>query len=353
MISRWSVVVDRDDLAKSEVLHDELPALTDGEVLLRVSRVGLTANNVTYGVIGDLIGYWRFFPTTASGRGVIPVWGLADVVESTVDSLPTGTRVYGYLPMASHLVVRPKLTSSGFVDVSEHRTDLPAVYNSYLVTTSDPAYDERLEDLQALYRPLFLTSFLLADQLADNDFHGARTVVISSASSKTAFGTAQCLRNQGVRLVGLTSPRNVEFTAGLGLYDSVLPYDAAVDLEPSVYLDFSGSADLRSTLHDRLGAELVKDISIGLTHQATTADPRSEFFFAPDQLRKRTADWGSEGLAQRFGEAWRGFTAQAGDWVDVVPHEGPDALVQVWQEHVRGEASPTKAHVITFSTGRP
>lgn len=349
MISRWTVVVDRDDLTKTEVLHDELPAeLDDCEVLLKVDRVGLTANNVTYGVIGEMIGYWRFFPTTAQGRGVIPVWGFADVVDSTVDALPAGTRVYGYLPMASHLVVRARLTSAGFVDASEHRADLPAVYNSYLVTSKDPAYDAQQEDLQALYRPLFLTSFLLADQLADNDFHGARTVVISSASSKTAFGTAQCLKDQNVRLVGLTSPGNVEFTKSLGLYDAVLPYDAAVDVEPSVYLDFSGSADLRTTLHDRLGADLVKDISIGLTGQQMAADPRSEFFFAPEQLRKRTADWGPAGLAERFGAAWRSFTAQAGSWVRVARHSGPEELAEVWQAVLAGKATPDTADVITF-----
>lgn len=349
MISRWTVVVDRDDLTKTEVLHDELSAeLDDCEILLRVSHVGLTANNVTYGVIGDMVGYWRFFPVAAEGRGVIPVWGFADVVDSTLDALPAGTRVYGYLPMASHFVVRAKLTSAGFVDTIDHRADLPSVYNSYLVTSQDPGYDPALEDLQALYRPLFLTSYLLADQLQDNDFHGARTVVISSASSKTAFGTAQCLQGKGVRLVGLTSPRNVEFTESLGLYDTVLPYDAAVDVEPSVYLDFSGSADVRTTLHDRLGAELVKDISIGLTQQKASADPRSEFFFAPEQLRKRTADWGPEGLAERFGTAWRGFTAQAGGWVSVARHSGPDELAEVWQAVLQGKASPDTADVITF-----
>ncbi|MGI5501486.1 DUF2855 family protein [Lentzea sp. CA-135723] len=351
MISRWTVVADRGDLTKTEVLHDELPAasdLSDCEVLLRVSRVGLTANNVTYGVIGDVIGYWRFFPAGGPDQGVVPVWGFADVVESTVDALPPGTRVYGYLPMASHVVVRAKLTSSGFVDTADHRADLPAVYNSYLVTSRDPAYDASLEDLQVLYRPLFLTSFLLADQLVDNAFHGARTVVISSASSKTAFGTAQCLKDAGVRVVGLTSPRNVEFTEGLGLYDTVLPYGAPVDVEPSVYLDFSGSAEVRSALHDRLGDDLRKDISIGLTHKAPSQDQRSEFFFAPDQLRKRTADWGADGLAERFGTAWRGFTAQAGDWVAVVRHNGPEELVDVWQAVLAGKANPDTADVITF-----
>jgi hypothetical protein len=349
MISRWTVVVDRDDLTKTEVLHDELcPELEDCEVLLRVSHAGLTANNVTYGVIGELIGYWKFFPVAAEGRGVIPLWGFADVVDSTVDSLAAGTRVYGYLPMSSHLKVRAKLTSSGFVDTADHRAELPAVYNGYLVTSKDPAYDARQEDIQVLFRPLFMTSFLLADQLADNDFHGARTVVISSASSKTAFGTAQCLRDKGVRLVGLTSPRNVEFTESLGLYDTVLPYDAAVDVEPSVYLDFSGSADVRSTLHDRLGSSLVKDISIGLTQQKASSDPRSQFFFAPEQLRKRSADWGPEGLAERFGAAWHAFTAQAGDWVGIARHSGPDELVEVWQSVLAGKANPNTGDVITF-----
>ncbi|MEU0882762.1 DUF2855 family protein [Lentzea sp. NPDC005914] len=349
MISSWTVVVDRGDLTKTEVLHDELsPELGDCEVLLRVSHAGLTANNVTYGVIGDVIGYWKFFPVAAEGRGVIPLWGFADVVDSTLDALPAGTRVYGYLPMASHFVVRAKLTSSGFVDTADHRAELPAVYNSYLVTSQDPAYDPQQEDLQVLYRPLFMTSFLLADQLADNDFYGARTVVISSASSKTAFGTAQCLRDSGVRLVGLTSPRNVEFTESLGLYDTVLPYDAAVDVEPSVYLDFSGSADVRSTLHDRLGSSLVKDISIGLTQQKPSADSRSQFFFAPEQLRKRSADWGPEGLASRFGAAWRAFTAQAGGWVGIARHSGPDELVEVWQSVLAGKTNPDTADVITF-----
>ncbi|MGW4213406.1 DUF2855 family protein [Lentzea sp. NPDC004789] len=344
MISRWTVVVDRDDLTKTEVLHDELsPGLGDCEVLLRTSHVGLTANNVTYGVVGERIGYWNFFPVPAEGRGVIPLWGFADVVDSTLDAIPTGTRVYGYLPMSSHLVVRAKLTSSGFVDTVDHRAALPAVYNSYLIAT-----DPETEDLQVLYRPLFMTSFLLADQLADNDFHGARTVVVSSASSKTAFGTAQCLRGSGVRLVGLTSPRNVEFTESLGLYDTVLPYGAQVDVEPSVYLDFSGSADVRSALHDRLGPALVKDISIGLTGQKSSADPRSQFFFAPDQLRKRTADWGPAGFAERFGTAWSAFTAQAGDWVAIAHHSGPDGLVEVWQAVLAGKTNPDTADVITF-----
>ena len=48
-----------------------------------------------------------------------------------------------------------------------------------------------------MYRPLFFTSFMLADQLEDNDWFGAEVLVLSSASSKTAYGTAFLLRGQG------------------------------------------------------------------------------------------------------------------------------------------------------------
>ncbi|ANZ34811.1 hypothetical protein BBK82_00685 [Lentzea guizhouensis] len=345
-MSAWTVFIDRTDLTRAEVLRHDVPAVSGGEALLRVDRVGLTANNVTYGVFGDAIGYWNFFPATAP-RGIVPVWGFADVVESAVDGLPTGTRVYGYLPMSSHVVVRPSLDAGGFVDVSEHRTGLPSAYNRYFTTTGDPAYVAEHEDLQMLYRPLFYTSFLLADQLADNDHHGARSVVISSASSKTAFGTAVGLTR--THTVGLTSPRNAEFTRGLGCYDTVLTYDRITDLprDPTAYLDFSGSPELRDALHDHLGAALVKDISIGLTHQDVRQDPRSEFFFAPSRMRDRIREWGPDGLATRFAAAWRSLTAQAAEQVRVEHREGPDALVAVWREVLGGGTRPDRAHVIT------
>ena len=47
-----------------------------------------------------------------------------------------------------------------------------------------------------IVRPLFITSFMLADFLQDNAFFGARQVVVSSASSKTAYGTAFCLQGE-------------------------------------------------------------------------------------------------------------------------------------------------------------
>src|SRR5436190_683591 len=75
--------------------------------------------------------YWDFFPAE-DGWAQMPVWGFADVVASEADGVPEGTRVYGYLPPGSHLVVQPDRPSqTDFVDASPHRADLPAAYNRY------------------------------------------------------------------------------------------------------------------------------------------------------------------------------------------------------------------------------
>ena len=136
--------------------------------------------------------------------------------------------------------------------------------NKYLRCRTDALYDRSREAELALLRPLFITSFLIDDFLADNGFFGAATVLLSSASSKTAYGTAFCLaqrrgREGAVKIVGLTSPQNVAFTEGLGCFDHVLAYDAIDSLPadvPSVYVDMSGSAGVRAAVHGHFGDAL-------------------------------------------------------------------------------------------------
>src|SRR3954470_5173156 len=115
----WTLSVARADFADTRVVETPPPEPADGEAVLRVDRVGLTANNVTYAVLGEALRYWEFFPTEA-GRGVVPLWGFAEVVESRVDGLAAGVRVYGYLPSGSHLLVRPaRVDERGFRDTTE------------------------------------------------------------------------------------------------------------------------------------------------------------------------------------------------------------------------------------------
>src|SRR4051794_596921 len=137
--------------------------------------------------MGEAMSYWDFFPAP-DGWGRVPMWGFAEVERSEVDGVEPGTRLYGYLPPSSHLVVTPADAGDrGFVDASPHRASLPSAYHRYLASSSDPFYRGETEDIQMLLRPLFFTSFLIDDQLADEGLTTQGPILISSASSKTAI----------------------------------------------------------------------------------------------------------------------------------------------------------------------
>ncbi|MFD6563222.1 DUF2855 family protein [Micromonospora profundi] len=353
MADSWTFAVARNDLGRTTLVDSAAPTPADGEALLRVDRVGLTANNVTYAVLGDAMRYWQFFPPEPRGLdgqwGLPPLWGFAEVVASTVEGIEVGTRVYGYLPPAGHLVVRPdRVDARGFRDASAHRAGLPSPYNSYRSTTGDPAYQPEQEDLLILFRPLFFTSFMLADQVIDNDFYGVRSLVLSSASSKTAYAAAFELHGRGPRLVGLTSPGNLAFTLSLGCYDEVLSYDDidTLDVVETAYLDLSGAPATRAALRGHLGDRLVRDIAVGLTNQTPNADAAGEVFFAPVQMRKRSQDWGRDGLDERFTAAWQRFAPMLSGWLDVRVGNGPEALRDAWLDVLAGRTPPRTGHVV-------
>lgn len=360
MADAWELLVARDELPKTELVERPLPRLSHREVLLKVDRVGMTANNVTYALAGDSLRYWSFFPAEP-GWGRVPLWGFADVVASEVPDIEAGARIYGYLPTSSHLVVRPdRVGSGGFTDASEHRADLPAVYNRYALTARDPSYSPEHEDLQILYRPLFFTSFMLDDFLGDNDFFGAERIVMSSASSKTAYGTAFCigLRDRHPHLVALTSAGNVDFTQSLGCYDEVVSYD---DLESiaaaakTVYVDVAGNQKLRVRIHAHFGEALVYDAVVGAAHMdgiagptAAVKGPTPEFFFAPTQIQKRRGEWGPGEVEKRYAEVWREFIPTVTNWVEIKQSAGPEALRAAWLEVLSGATDPGTGLVVAL-----
>jgi catechol 2,3-dioxygenase-like lactoylglutathione lyase family enzyme len=351
-------VVRRDDLHECRFAETALPALEPGQALLAVDTFGLTANNVTYAVFGDAMSYWSFFPAP-EGWGRVPVWGFADVAASTHDGLPEGARVYGYFPPSSHLVVTPaRVDPHGFMDSAPHRAGLPATYNAYVRTDADPVYDSATEAEQMLLRPLFFTSWLLDDFLAEEGFFGAGTAVLSSASSKTALSAAFLLsRREGIEVVGLTSAASVDFVAGLGVYSSVVTYDDVASLPGgrAVYIDMSGAADVRSAVHHRYGEDLAHSAAVGATHWTEMAappeplpGPPATLFFAPDRVTKRSADWGRSGLEQRLAESWHEFAAWLSGWLEVQHGRGPEGVEHAWREVLEGRVSPSAGHVLSL-----
>src|SRR5271165_1187152 len=172
-------LIAKDDLRRVRFIDAAPPELEPGQVSLTVSSFGLTSNNITYAKFGRAMSYWSFFPAE-EGWGRMPVWGFAEVAQSEHDAVEPGTRVYGYLPPSTELVVAPaRVSARGFIDGSPHRSTLPGAYNGYLRVDADPVYDADTEDQQMLLRPLFFTSWLIDDFLADSGLLGAGTAVLS------------------------------------------------------------------------------------------------------------------------------------------------------------------------------
>jgi Protein of unknown function (DUF2855) len=352
-------LVKRNDLRECRVAESPPPALESEQALLRVDTFGLTANNVTYAVFGEAMNYWDFFPTDAEGWGRVPMWGFAEVEQSEAEGVEPGTRLFGYLPPSSRLLVTPaSVSEAGFVDASPHRAELPSAYHRYLVTGSDPFYRADTEEIQMLLRPLFFTSFLIDDQLADEGLTTHGPIVIASASSKTAIAAAFMLaQRDGVELIGLTSPGNTEFVEGLGVYGRTVSYDAIGTLErgPATFVDIAGDGDVRQAVHSHFGDDLVYSMAVGMTHWeemgtggSELPGPQPTFFFAPTRVSKRAEDWGRAGLETRVADAWHPFCAWTGEWLETIPGQGFDALRSAYLDVLEGRVDPKHAHVLTL-----
>jgi Protein of unknown function (DUF2855) len=306
--------------------------------------------------MGEAMNYWEFFPAEDPWARM-PVWGFADVVASEAEGVPVGTRVFGYLPPASHLVVRPdRASETDFVDATPHRTKLPAAYNRYIRTDGNAVYEQENEDYEILLWPLYFTSFLIDDFLDDEGFFGAKAAVLSSASSRTTSALAYLLdKREGIEVIGLTSPRNVEFTESLGVYDRVVPYEELESIErgPAVYVDVAGDAKVRSSVHEHWGDELAHSAAVGITHKgdlggsAELPGPRPTFFFAPTRLKKRNEDWGAEGLNQRLADAWRPYVEWVRGWLQVEHGSGPEDVERIYLELLDGKTDPAVGHVLS------
>ena len=368
--------VRKDQLASTRLVETTDQPLVDGQVRVRIDQFAFTSNNITYAAFGDAMNYWQFFPVAPDAGadadgiawGCIPVWGFAEVVQSLHTGVAVGERLYGYWPMASHAVLQPvKLSQASFSDGAVHRAALHPVYNQYLRCSADAFYTAHSESQQALLRPLYLTAWLIDDFLADNAFFGSTgdgqrpLMLLSSASSKTAYATAALLSQRPeVEVVGLTSVANIAFCRSLGCYSRVLSYEELDTLPadaPGIYVDFAGNGALRQAVHSRF-ARLAYSCSIGGTHVQQLAgsrdlpSPKATLFFAPAQVKKRSADWGPAGLNQRLVEAWRHFLAriESSDppWLTVCTHDGAEAMTAAYALVLGGRGDARHGHMLSL-----
>ncbi len=357
--------VDRHDLHHLRAIEHGPPPLGSGEARVRIDAFGLTSNNITYAVFGDAMGYWQFFPAAEEDGvpwGHIPVWGFGEVVESSTGDLPEATRIYGYFPMADQLVLRPgRMDETGFTDMTGHRQALPTVYNRYSFTEGDPVYRPDREDQQMLLWPLFVTSFVVDDFLADNDLLGHGQVVLSSASAKTSIAAAFLLAERtGSEVVGLTSAANLGFVSGLGCYHRTVTYDdiGSLPVGDACYVDVAGRPDITAAVHDHFGESLRYSMVVGQTHWDSQVDrpsrlggPKPVFLFAPDQIAKRRREWGRDRFTDAVADAWGRFVPWTDGWLTVHHTRGALGVEEVYRQLLAGRIDPRVGDACSLSEG--
>ena len=333
---------------------------------MAITSYAMTANNITYaafgkpmGLFGNDQGYWDFFSAAGNTPGHLPVWGFATVTASKADAIAVGDEFYGYYPMASHAVLTvAKASPSGFTDVTPHRTTLPPIYNQYQRVSALGDYRAEHRDLWPIFRPLFLTGWLIADQLEDEGDYGAAQILVASASSKTAIGVgfAQARRSAPhAQTVGLTSFASVADLARRGVYDAVMGYDDISALDPgvpSVLVDMAGNGAVTAAVHQHFGDALKASIIVGKSHWDASADqaalpgPQRQGFFAPGRSQKRIADWGGAEFGRRLAEAWLAFMEIAPNLAVPDHRRGSAAALAAYQEMLGGKADPAKGLLV-------
>ncbi|KAJ7094743.1 hypothetical protein B0H15DRAFT_929354 [Mycena belliarum] len=370
---------------KAVIATNSIPtALPPNHVLIKVDRFGFSANNVTYQALGEQA-HFRYYDfhaapdvdgVSSKTHGLVPVWGFGTIILSSHSKITPGERIYGYLAPCRYLLV-PVSPS----DVNKHafyvpRPHLPAdrrPYNQIIRCAADPEYTPTAlgEDLTMLYRPLFWTAYWFEDWIFSLGYRGATAFLISSASAKTAFCAAFLIRkrraggeaNSKVKIIGLTSKRNLGFTKGLGLYDEVVEYDSftsALGREKWLYVDVAGNDALNKRLFEHFrtpaSGELVTAVALGMTTLAPASEKAAalsfstntfagssapvmqfEQFFMPEWLNVRKHQLSLKEIFGRQHRAWKDLMVDCLPWVRL--------------ERVSGAGAVKKAYDAIASTG--
>ncbi|KPI37861.1 uncharacterized protein AB675_3041 [Cyphellophora attinorum] len=125
--------------------------LKPSSVRIQARLLGLSANNLSYCALGDQLHWYDAFPIpdtlptpyrNSDEYAVAPGWGYAEILESTIEELKPGRRLYGFIPtsnMVTDLKLKPsELGAPGhWTECSEHRAQVMAIYSRYFEAEGD------------------------------------------------------------------------------------------------------------------------------------------------------------------------------------------------------------------------
>ncbi|KFY61870.1 hypothetical protein V496_04829 [Pseudogymnoascus sp. VKM F-4515 (FW-2607)] len=230
--------VDNEQHATFTLQNSLAVELPSSSIRVRTLLVSLTSNNLTYARGGHSLHWWDTYPVPTasptpyndtSSWGIVPAWGYAVVVESTITSILQGAVLWGYWPTSTastDLKLQATEPKGHWIEISDHRQKLMHIYNRYIevskssVSLSSPGFGtEELEDMawNALFRGVWEGAYLLSQHVfspspqtqspihplgvaikwtaADADLSSAMLISLS-ASSKTARSFAYHLSNR-------------------------------------------------------------------------------------------------------------------------------------------------------------
>ncbi|MEH6557033.1 MAG: DUF2855 family protein [Oceanicoccus sp.] len=358
-LSVSTLEVRKDNWAETRIKAETLEqTLNQNEVLFKVDRQALTANNISYASGGDMLDYWGFFPTD-EGWGRIPAMGWGEVIASAHPDVKVGERTWGFYPYSTHhKILAGKVSDTCFSDISAHRANHAPIYSQFDRSAGNPIYQEAREDQDSLLRGLFLTSWLVEDFIDVNDSFGSQSCLITSASSKTSIALAHCIKQRGkLSSIGITSAGNVGFCKSLGCYDSVVSYDqlTAMDAEqPVVMVDMAGNAKVISDLHHHFGDNMMYSCRIGATHYSEMGSSKDlpgakpVFFFAPTHRETRSEALGLETFTRLMWSSFSDFREFCDNWMTVERSYGADAVIKTYQSVLSGRADPASGQIVSM-----
>ena len=366
--------VNKKSLHKTQVaLLTIQQTLVDNEVILKVDKFALTANNISYGITGDALGYWRFFPPQSPTReskssdsqwGRLPVMGFATVISSNNGQIQVGEKVWGFMPMATHVkILAGRISNTGFSDISPYRDGLAPLYAAFERVKSNPFHSPQNEDYEILVRGLFITSWLVDDFMDDNQYFGASQYLITSASSKTSIALAFAVKKRGKHpSIGMTSSSNKAFVESIGCYDQVISYDEITNLNadiPSILVDMAGGKATLTAIHCHFTEQLCYSCRIGATHHSDILPANiakdsglsgavPTFFFAPTQLKKRTKDWGSNETMKQIGLSLLDYIEFCRSVISIEHTTNKNDINAIYQRILLGKSDASTGQIVSL-----
>jgi hypothetical protein len=392
---RIMIATLRDDIKKTVILRDELPALEPDEIRLSIDKVGLTANNLFYAQMGEapFLKFFAVYPLEEKHKhlAILPAWGVATIIESKNSDFAVGEKYRGFLHMSNVAQMKARRTAAGFNAYGGKRDKLNQAYNGFIQlkeSGSSPIRGSGIKsDLAMTSSPGALSGFIMYELLKMHDFYGGRSVVFTSASSKLSLATALELRKERESgsiegLIGYTSASNADFVKSTGLYDTVLTYDQSIPPEAGaghILVDVAGDA----TIYKRDKERFVKAFAVGGTHAKAKAstftafglpgflkmfidmmgpqpiknwasrnlNPQLEMFFAPTVIKELLDRWGQDEMDRKSDAALQGFVDSAVDrgWITVDRSENTDSIQAAYEKIVRGQVPPSEAIILSLA----